>query len=194
MNTIGKFCTVSALALLPMAANAGGLGQIIVETTPDAPPPPPVVSADWSGLYAGLHYGIGDFSLEGGQAGAPPPQDATLYGVHAGYLYDLGSFVLGAEAGYSVGTINDGDEEFSILDLTARAGFDAGALMPYVFGGISQYTEDGDTYDGTVYGAGAAFAMTDSILLGAEFAQRSYEDGALEWAGDMVSLRASYKF
>ena len=117
-----------------------------------------------------------------------------MYGVHAGYLYDLGSFVLGAEAGYSVGDLSDGSEEFTILDLTARAGFDAGSLMPYVFGGISQYTEDGETYDGTVFGAGAAFALTENILLGGEFAQRSYEDGGTDWAGDFLSLRASYKF
>ena len=194
MKIIGKFLVASTMSLLPLAANAGGLAQIVVEPAPVAPPPPPVVSNDWSGLYAGLHYTMGEFALEGGQAGGPPPEEATMYGVHAGYLYDLGSFVLGAEAGYSVGDLSDGSEEFTILDLTARAGFDAGSLMPYVFGGISQYTEDGETYDGTVFGAGAAFALTENILLGGEFAQRSYEDGGTDWAGDFLSLRASYKF
>jgi predicted porin len=187
------FSSAIALLLMPVAATAGGLAEPVAPL-PVVPPQAPVASTDWSGLYVGAHYGTGDFSLEGGQAGAPPPEDASYYGLHVGYLYDLGSFVLGAEAAYSVGTLDESDEEFSIVDLTARAGYDAGSLMPYIFGGISQYTEDGETYDGTVFGAGAAFALTESILLGGEFAQRSYEDGPTEWTGDFLSLRASYKF
>ena len=194
--------SVAAVAIAPAAATAGGLAEPIAVPAVVAPAPAPVAVSDWTGPYVGLHYGIGSLTSEVPTADVTPEIDSTMYGLHAGYLYDLGSFVLGAEAAYSVTDFEvEGESapgDFSWTDLTVRAGYDAGPLLPYAFAGITQFysSEADETEDGTIYGAGLAYKVTDSILIGGEFQRREIEDddSDLTATGDYIVIRASYQF
>ena len=192
----------AAFALVPVVATAGGLAEPIAVPAVVAPAPAPVAVSDWTGPYIGLQYGIGTLTSDVPNTDATPDIDSTLYGLHAGYLYDLGSFVLGAEAAYSVADFEVEGEtapgDFSWTDLTLRAGYDAGPLLPYVFAGITQFygSEADETEDGTIYGAGLAYKVTDSILVGGEFQRRDIDDDDSDATvtGDYIVIRASYQF
>jgi outer membrane immunogenic protein len=160
----------------------------------------------WTGLYAGLHAGYGWGTVDTDIPGAPNYNiDGFNGGIHAGYNHDLGGFVLGIE-----GDLNLSDIVYSEVfmaattslrvenfgSIRARAGFAADRFMPYITGGFAfgtgsfsvdafggSFTER-QTHTGWTIGAGAEYAVTDNILLRAEYlytdlGEKNYLSGVL---------------
>ncbi|WP_333715108.1 outer membrane protein [Yoonia sp.] len=194
---------VPALMLGGMA-QAGGLAETIVEPAPmPAPvaPAPIAMGADWTGFYAGGQLGYGNLQSDAFS------EDATgaLYGVHAGYLYDFGSVVAGAEVDYDLSNIEAASEGTITLDSVARAklrlGYDAGAFMPYLVGGVALATT-GDALDGegtgTFGGLGIDYQFSPTIRIGAEVLQHQFEDfddiDGLDIDATTASARVSFQF
>ncbi|MGR3500043.1 MAG: outer membrane protein [Limimaricola soesokkakensis] len=182
-----KFSTSSLAVVLGLAAApalAGGLAMPVAD--PVAPAAPvavaPVVapSADWTGFYAGGQLGYGQ--SESDDLGFD--EDGAIYGGQVGYNYDFGRFVMGGELSYVGTEIGDEDAGAEIDGVAAaklRAGYDAGAFMPYVTAGYaSAYTADevagDDQFDGYVYGAGVDYKVTENIVVGGEILQHEFED------------------
>ncbi|MBR2656006.1 MAG: porin family protein [Loktanella sp.] len=181
------------LALAAGMASAGGLAAPVetVAPTPIAPAPAPVMrGSDWTGFYLGGQLGYGEATIS-----AAPEQDdlnGVIGGVHGGYMYDLGALVLGAEVDYDFADISGstgpdalGDIEIDdILRLKARVGYDAGAFLPYVTGGVVRANGslggNDIEVDGDFYGAGVAYKFSDSILVGGEVLQHKFYEGDLE--------------
>lgn len=187
------------IAAGPLAA--GGL-------TPPAPEPMiapvPVMAApvlvDWSGFYAGASIGYGDLS---GSNTIGDDMNGLTYGVHAGYMYDLGAAVLGAELEFMGADITDdsiGLDLDSVARAKLRAGYDAGAFLPYATAGYAQATTSGaidDSGDGYFYGAGVDFRVTDTVLIGAEVLQHEFDDYAgsgIDVSATTFGARVSYQF
>eukprot|EP01013_Petalomonas_cantuscygni_P031018 TRINITY_DN57138_c0_g1_i1.p2 TRINITY_DN57138_c0_g1~~TRINITY_DN57138_c0_g1_i1.p2 ORF type:complete len:189 (-),score=50.79 TRINITY_DN57138_c0_g1_i1:31-597(-) len=177
-------------ALVAGPALAGGLN----DPAPVAViAPAPVVmapSVDWTGFYLGA--GVGKVSVEG-DGGFE--DDGTGYAIHGGYLYDIGTVVLGGELDYGQATLDASDGELDVLRLKGRVGYDAGSFMPYATAGVARLNSDDfgiDDESGTVYGLGADYAVTDSLLVGAEFLQHDFED--IDTEATSFGLRGSFKF
>ncbi|WP_019955184.1 outer membrane protein [Yoonia vestfoldensis] len=214
MTTTFKFARTAMLAA-PLAlaagmASAGGLAQPVetVAPTPMAPAPAPMMAgSDWSGFYVGGQLGYGELTSS---AVADEDFNGAVYGVHAGYMYDLGSVVLGAEIDYDLtsmeetGTTDLGNAEVDdILRVKARVGYDAGAFLPYVTGGVvrANVTTDGVLgdleADGDFYGLGAAYKFSDSILIGGEVLQHKFYEGDVQGLGvraTTATARVSFQF
>jgi outer membrane immunogenic protein len=199
------------LALAAGMASAGGLAQPVetVAPTPIAPAPAPVMrGTDWSGFYLGGQLGYGEVTSS---PLAFDEVNGAVYGVHAGYMYDLGSIVLGAEIDYDLTSIEGtsalgATEVDDILRLKARVGYDAGAFLPYVTGGVvrANLTTESEALgsieaDGDFYGLGVAYKFSDSILVGGEVLQHKFYEGeeALVGAGvraTTATARVSFQF
>lgn len=177
--------------LIAAPALAGGLNEPVAAPAP-APAPTPVVipTADWTGFYAG--GSLGTATVDTGDAEI----DGTTFGLHGGYNYDLGNVVVGGELEFSRLMLDtDGDPEADVLRLKGRVGYDAGTFLPYVTAGLAQLDSDDlglSGEDGAFYGLGADFAVTDSVLVGAEFLQHEFDDAGIE--AQTLGLRASFKF
>lgn len=193
----------SALIAAPLAfsssiAFAGGLAEPVVAPTPTpvAVAAPVPTGRDWTGFYAGASLGYGDVDADG----VTGEFEGATFGGHVGYNYDLGSIVLGGEL-EAKGT-NDFENDASGLELEnvlrakVRAGYDAGAFLPYVTGGYAQATVNGDDDDGLFYGVGVDYAFSDSITVGGEYLRHEFEDfdDGGDITADTVSLRVSYNF
>ena len=198
-----RLLCAAPVALCASVAIAGGLADPIVPV-PVAPPPPPV-SADWTGPYIGAQVGSATATI----VDADEDYSGTIYGVHAGYLYDFGSIVAGAELDYDLTNISEpiavvgaGTIDLEV-DYVARAklrvGFDAGAVMPYLVGGVAQMqvtTVDEVSDTGTFFGAGLDYQLNPSVRIGAEFLQHQFEefDDGSDIDVTTIALRASYTF
>lgn len=164
---------VAPFALFAGAAVAGGLATP-VETAAPVPvvPVPAARSSDWTGFYVGGQLGYADLEFSE-DVDAQRDYRGALYGVHAGYMQQLGSLVVGAEFDYDLTTIEEEFDAFdgtftvevdSIMRLKARLGYDAGAFMPYLTGGVARATISSDNpiepgeieADGDFFGLGAA--------------------------------------
>ncbi|MBQ1203850.1 MAG: porin family protein [Loktanella sp.] len=192
------------LALAAGMASAGGLAAPVetVAPTPIAPAPAPVMrGSDWTGFYVGGQLGYGDVTVSAFEN----DDDGLIGGVHAGYMFDLGTIVLGAEVDYDLTDITVAELESdvdSILRLKARVGYDAGAFLPYVTGGVVRANLSGGEadaeFDGDFYGAGVAYKFSDSILIGGEVLQHKfYEGDAPVGAGvraTTATARVSFQF
>jgi opacity protein-like surface antigen len=199
-----KLTLKTALIAAPLAfagtfASAGGLAEPVAVVAPSAPIAAPVVAAsgsDWTGAYGGLSLGYGDVDADG----VTGDFEGLTYGGHVGYNYDLGNVVLGAEL-EAVGTddfINDasGLELENVLRAKVRAGYDAGAFLPYVAAGVAQATVSGAEDEGYFYGFGVDYAVSDSFTVGGEVLRHEFEDfdGGSDITADTIALRASYNF
>jgi outer membrane immunogenic protein len=195
------------LALVAGMASAGGLAAPVetVAPTPIAPAPAPMMrGSDWTGLYVGGQLGYGEVTISelNNEPVNNDDDNGLTYGAHVGYMYDLGTLVLGGEFEYdltdiSVAAVNlDID---SIMRVKGRVGYDVGAFLPYVTGGVVRATFDNDAeYDGDFYGLGAAYKFSDSLLVGAEVLQHKfYEGDAPVGAGvraTTAAARVSFQF
>lgn len=194
---------ISTLIAAPLAfagssAVAGGLAEPVVAPAPApiAVAAPAPVGRDWSGFYVGGSLGYGDVDADG----VTGDFEGATFGGHAGYNYDLGSIVLGAEL-EATGT-NDFENDATGLELDnvlrakVRAGYDAGAFLPYVTGGYAQAEVSGDDDDGYFYGVGVDYAFSDSITVGGEYLRHEFEDfnDGGDITADTLSLRVSYNF
>lgn len=200
-NTLRTAAIALPVTFFGVAAQAGGLSEPVAEPVFVAPTPAPVMVAsgrDWTGFYAGGSLGYAD--LEGDDLG--DDFSGLVYGGHAGYNYDFGSYVIGAELEGTFGDIDDGagiDFE-NVLRAKVRAGYDAGAFLPYVTAGYAQATVSADGTDidddGYFYGAGVDYAFTDNITVGAEVLQHEFEDfnDGSDVSALTGGLRVSYNF
>lgn len=195
-----KQITLSAAvaASTTTAAFAGGLAEPTIVAVPATVPMAPVPApSDWTGFYVGGSIGTGDVKSDGSALA-----DALSLGVNGGYLADLGDYVIGGELEYSALDFENAGDDFdaSVLRLKARAGYDLGALLPYVTAGAAQLTiEDGSGVNdfGYFYGVGADYAVTDSIRVGGEVLQHEFEDfnnDGADISATTMGLRVSYSF
>ncbi|MGR3463224.1 outer membrane protein [Limimaricola sp.] len=200
-----KFSTSTlalALGVVAAPAFAGGLAAPVAD--PVAPAAPVAVApaapvSDWTGAYVGaqLGYGQAETSDDGFD------EDGAVYGAQAGYNYDFGRFVLGGELDY-VGTEIDNDDNGidGVARAKLRAGYDAGAFLPYVTAGYaSAYTDEeiggDDQFDGYVYGAGLDYKVSENIVVGGEVLQHEFEDLGntdVDLDATTAAMRVSYKF
>ena len=195
--------TAVILGLTTAPVLAGGFAEPIA-TPPVAAPiiiaaPAPMMSADWTGFYAGAQLGYGQLQSD---AIDEEPQD-LLYGVHAGYLYDLGNIVLGAELDYdmtSIGFAAPAVDLDSVARFKLRAGYDAGVFQPYLTAGVAQATVSGDldgTSDGQFAGLGLDYQLSDSFRVGGEVLAHQFDDlvdSGVDVEATTLTLRASYNF
>ena len=199
MTRLFKSALIAApLAILSSTAFAGGFAEPVVTAAPTPVPivAPTPVGRDWTGAYGGVSLGFGDVEADG----VTGDFAGATFGGHVGYNYDLGSIVVGAEL-EAVGT-NDftnaasGLELENVLRAKVRAGYDAGAFLPYVTGGYAQATVSGDDDDGYFYGVGVDYAFSDNVTVGGEYLRHAFDDfnGGEDITADTVSLRVSYNF
>lgn len=193
------FATTSAIAVAltagVTAASAGNTEEPVVTAAPVAPVVVPVdTTADWTGFYAGGSLGYADASEDF-------DDDGVTYGAHAGYDYDFGTFVLGGEVEASGFDLSDGGVDAdSVLRAKVRAGYDAGAFLPYVTAGIAQLNTggalDGDD-TGAVYGVGVDYAYTDTIRIGGEVLQHefdNFDNTGADIDATTAAVRLSFEF
>lgn len=185
-------------------ALAGGL------ESPAAPAAVPVPAAttvvrtsagNWTGFYGGLSIGYGDVS---GSSTLGDDVDGLTYGGHVGYLRDMGNgFVLGGEVEFSGFDISDdsiGLDVDSVARAKLRAGYDAGAFLPYATAGGAFLTTSGAIDDedwGYFYGAGVEYQLRDGIRLGAELLQHEFDDYAdsgIDVEATTFAARVSFSF
>jgi outer membrane immunogenic protein len=186
-----SIAVIAALAVGP--AFAAGPTPVVVEPVIDdvvyiAP------STDWTGFYAGLTGGVGDFS------NGSETSDTSMFGAQVGYLRDMGTFVIGSELAY-VKTDYDASDTVTSdsLRLKGIAGYDAGNFLPYGFLGVSRFDIDVDGgYSDTaaIYGVGAKFAMTESLTLGAEYLveRKDNFDDSFDLDSSELGLRVDFHF
>lgn len=211
LKTLARTTLIAApVALMGGAAFAGGLAEPVVVVEPAPVVAAPVMMGnDWTGFYVGGQLGWGDVDLGFLPDDADYDFSGALYGVHAGYLYDFGSFVAGAEVDWDATNMElevEGEDTGVNVESVARAkliaGFDAGNVMPYLTGGWANASLDGDGEEaedtGTFLGAGVSYAATDSIRVGAEVLQHSFEDfddaEGFDFDVTTATLRVSFAF
>lgn len=138
--------TAGALALVGGAALAADLPP----PGKPAPAPPPLPLTDWSGPYVGgfLGGGPGAFSTRRGASSASVSGFGIVSGALAGYNWQSGVWVYGiegdigssaAKAKFAARPGFAANEAESVYSLHARGrlGYDFGALMPFLAGGLT---------------------------------------------------------
>ncbi len=179
----------------------------------------------WDGPYVGLAFSqfsgqnsydydpIEDYDLSG-----------RMFGGFVGYHRSVSNLVLGGEFAISAGDVFEEDfedryEYNTLIDIKAKAGYDAGRFMPYGLFGLSYGHFTVDSLDpvspttalrrefekfeaGLLVGAGVNFAINEQFRISAELVSRSFDftppsvanlrdvDGTV----NSFSIRASYKF
>ncbi len=159
-------------------------------------------SYDWSGAYIGLHAGylwgkvdydepdFPDFSLN-------RKDDAFIGGVYLGFNHQMDSLVIGAEGDFGLGGVDidneedDPDNTYSAFDsdwnahIRGRLGLAMDRLLLFVAGGLAiadleiDDTDDGfgdvrNTHLGWTIGGGAEFAISENLLVRAEYLYDDY--------------------
>ncbi|MCF2872841.1 outer membrane beta-barrel protein [Octadecabacter sp. G9-8] len=193
------FLATPALLTLALAAGpalAGNIDEPIITPAP-APMAAPVIidtGSDWTGFYAGGSLGYADVS----DTTAAFDADGATYGIHGGYDYDFGSFILGGELEFSGFDVEDGANSISsVARAKLRAGYDAGAFMPYITAGVAEVDVDGlDVTDtGAVYGLGLDYSYNDRVRIGGEILQHEFDDvGGLDVDATTAAVRVSFDF
>lgn len=181
-----------AAAVLALAATASGAAAQTV--TPPA--------FDWSGLYVGAHAGYSemrphysepDFPL----AGLNPTMRGGLFGIYTGFNHQAGRVVLGIDADVGFGSVKRDNDRGNpgngytafksdvAAHVRARAGYAIGRALPYVAGGLAlanvtvRDTDPGcsrrtTTRVGWTIGGGLDYAVTDNLVVRAEFLHDRY--------------------
>jgi opacity protein-like surface antigen len=144
---------------------------------------------DMSGFYAGAMAGrdvdTGIFSK----------QD-TEFGGFAGYNFDMGTAMIGGELTYNAASDSALDRA---MHLKARAGMAVAGGLLYGTAGIARANDvaGGGDARGTVYGVGYDFAISENVILGAEYLRSQYSDvgvGNNDNKSSSLSLRAGFRF
>jgi outer membrane immunogenic protein len=208
--TLSLLAGVAALGY----ASAGYAADLIVET--------PVeevgvvdVSGNWDGAYIGIFGGWASGTADHTNSGFDPPDfegadadiDGWLLGLKAGANFTVGSgLVAGIVADIAWSDISGtfeavpvvGDSTNSInwqASLRGLVGFDGGAFMPYLTGGLAvanathevEFFEPDLSVDAThvgwTVGAGVEFAVADNVSLNLEyrysdFGSQEYDHGS----------------
>jgi outer membrane immunogenic protein len=151
---------------------------------------------DWTGFYVGGHfgYGWGSIDFESDRLSEPSNTDpeGILGGAHIGYNFQFDSIVIGPEVSFTWTDLDDEVHEIedtynSDIDWYAifggRIGFAADRSLFYVRGGYALIEvgtggsnpnvpvnfDGSETQDGFAIGAGVEHAITDNIIIGAEY-------------------------
>ena len=173
--------TASLLGIAVSPALAGNLAEPFVPQSPIPMAPPIMVKTvgDWTGFYAGGSLGYADASDDTAAFDA----DGVTYGLHGGYDYDFGTVVIGAELEISGFDVVDGANSIdTVTRAKLRAGYDAGAFMPYVTPAIADLDVDG-------------LNLSDSLNLsdtGAEYGlgmDYKYSDDPYRWRSPPARIR-----
>ena len=216
-----KLLIALSLSLLASSASAA---DVVVEQVA------PVFSwtGGYIGLQAGYAWGSSNIDQIGGPGFVDTDPDGFLGGVYGGYNYQMSNnIVIGAELDVVFGNV-DGDGQVFLAPgvpsgVTAteelnwsgaarlRLGYAVDRFLPYIAGGVAFGDVDissngggpsfGDTFTGWTIGAGLDYAMTDNLLLRAEyrytdFGSESFEDVSsdVDLKTNEVRLGIAYKF
>lgn len=200
---------LAALAALAGPAVAGSLDVVAATPAPAVPVAAAPVMAqaargDWTGGYAGAQLSYG--TAESEDLFGDEEADGALFGVNSGYRYDFGRIVLGGEVSYdgtSV-TLPDDTDVNGVLRAGVTAGYDVGRILPYVTAGYAGTGIENDDLDideeldGGYYGIGAAFQLTDRIMVGAEVLRHRFEVNfnGLDEDADLTTfgVKAAFRF
>jgi outer membrane immunogenic protein len=188
----GRIFFFGLATLLPLSAQAADL--------PAPPPPvafPPLPVSDWRGPYAGTFVGagLGVFSTRE-TASASGSGTGFTTGVLGGYNWQTGAIVYGLEGDIATNTMQHSFagapgltantvEEIYALHGRARLGYDLGAFMPFVAGGVAfgqneQFRQaplefDGATHNSTGWTLGAGVDVKVALpLLGLSVLRGEY--------------------
>lgn len=178
---------------------------------------------NWSGIYVGGAIGYNQLSLQDIDYEDEHFSDGGVSGaLYAGYNHQIGNFVLGVEADIKASSA-DVPEDPAYLrydsrwaaSFRGRAGYAAGAFMPYLTGGYAVASFTGhhndagtdnatETVSGYVVGGGVEWAATQNIIVRAEYLFSDYGTNEFLYSGnddhhvDMrthdVRLGVAYKF
>ncbi len=209
---------LSAALLAGAPAFAGGpvivANDATVATAP-APMAQPMMArgGEWGGFYGGAQLGYGN--IDGNDTTIIDNVldlggDGLIGGVHAGYRMDFGTFVAGAELGYD---LTDISVEQATLDPTATGSFDnmaslkltggidMGQWLAYGAIGVTRIGADfsgtlsGDgTLDGRFAGLGAEYAISDTMSVGGEVLQHSFDTDNADFEMTTVQARVNFRF
>lgn len=163
------------------------------------------VGGNWDGAFVGVFGGAGwgaaDHEYSGGVGNDIDDMTGWLFGVDAGFNFTVGSgLVLGVVGDIAWANIEGNilnapvggyDEITHIINwqgsVRGRVGFDGGAFMPYLTGGLAFAnatrqtfdTDDGpftNTHVGWTVGAGVEFAATEDVSIDLQYRYSSYGD------------------
>jgi outer membrane immunogenic protein len=200
--------TVISTSTMAMAGSHDILGGQVVQTSTVS------TSSDWSGFYLGGSFGtVADGSVSAGFGGSADINNATPVGAFLGYQNQTGNMVFGVEYATAIdGDIELGDTPspdtiaYGEGDLKARLGYDFGKVMGYgvVSSSAVIITDSFDdiTAVGLGFGFGADYAVSDNVIVGAEFMVRDLSEvtvngfvaSDLNLTANSLSIRAAYKF
>ncbi len=212
-----------ALSLSLLASSAYAADAIIAEAAP-------VFSwtGGYIGLQAGYAWGNGNVDQIGGPGFIDTDPDGFLGGVYGGYNYQMSNnIVIGAELDFVYANVDGSGQVFLAPGVPSgvtateelnwsgaarlRLGYAVDRFLPYIAGGVAFGDVDissngggpsfGDTFTGWTIGVGLDYAMTDNLLLRAEyrytdFGSESFEDFAsdVDLKTNEVRLGIAYKF
>lgn len=159
----------------------------------------------WSGAYVGATVGYAwledvDYSF------TPPFRDKGedwIFGGHVGYLHQFGNFVVGAE--FEAMKLDIAYENFDFITVEdayvakARVGFAIDRFLISGHGGAVYATTNfaGLKDWGWAAGAGVDYALTDNIIVGAQYTRfgfTSFDGTQIDADIDTVTARVSFKF
>lgn len=226
------------MKLKSLHVGAGLLAVILSSASARAADVVPMdVGYDWSGIYIGAHagYGWGSVDYQEDYVNNDYDIDETdgffNGGLFGGFNYQIDSFVLGAEADFGWGGVDIGEDsnatynDYSAFEsdwnghLRGRVGFAVDRALFYAAGGLAwadlqvddtdpDWSDDSNTLMGWTIGGGVEYAVTDNLLLRAEYLYDDYGDeefefdfgGSSEYSADTsltastVRLGIAYKF
>lgn len=191
-------------------ASAATAADLIIEE------PAPAVgivdaSGNWDGLFIGAFVGAGWGTLDDSvDAGLDMPTDELdlngwLAGVNAGVNFTISEAIVAGLVGdiaWSDISGADGDASFDVDwvgSIRGRLGFDGGAFLPYVTGGLAFASatavdgfgfEDSQTHIGWTVGAGVEFAVADNVSLDLQYRYSDY--GSADYALDTDPTELSF--
>lgn len=205
--TISLLAGVAALGF----ASAGYAADLIVEA-PVVTPGVVSVSGNWDGAYIGAFIGAGwgtaDHIPGPGFPGDPEGNDLDLsgwlVGVNAGVNFTLSEAIVAGIVGDIAWTNISGTDDFGLFgdiehtinwqgSIRGRLGFDGGAFLPYVTGGLAfanatrtslgPDTSADATHIGWTVGAGVEFAVADNASIDllyrfSDYGEQEYDYGS----------------
>ncbi|WP_245266084.1 outer membrane protein [Mesorhizobium sp. L103C119B0] len=196
------------LSLSLIGSSAFAADAVLEEVTP-------VFS--WTGGYIGLQAGYarsdGNIRQRSGRGFVETDPDGFLGGLYAGYSYQMPSnIVIGVELDVVYANVDGSGQIFAAPGLPVPGGIAIEELNwsgAYIAGGVAYGGIDtssntvsgsfGDTLTGWTIGAGLDYAMTDNLLLRAEyrytdFGTEALPNGKVDLKTNEVRFGIAYKF
>ena len=204
-----------ALSLSLLTSSAFAADAIVAETAPVFS-----WTGGYIGLQAGYAWGNGNVDQIGGPGFIDTDPDGFLGGVYGGYNYQMSNnIVIGAELDIVYANVDGSGQVFLAPGFPApggatfseelnwsgaarlRLGYAADRFLPYIAGGVAFGDIDisndngpgsfGDTFTGWTIGVGLDYAMTDNLLLRAEYRYTDFGSESFEDFGSEVDLKTN---